>query len=203
MLVIGLTGGIGSGKSTVAQLFENKGIKIIDTDKLAHELSQQGREALPKIAAHFGKNILLEDGSLNRKLLRTIIFSDTNQRLWLEQLLHPLIRMEMEQQIQSANSPYCIAIIPLLFETKPNPIINRVLVIDTTEEEQLKRAQLRDKSTFEEMKAILKSQVTRDHRLANATDIIHNTGSINDLHHQVDKLHELYLSLAHSSSTEK
>jgi dephospho-CoA kinase len=196
MLVIGLTGGIGSGKSTVANLFAKKGIAIIDTDELARELTQPGHETLNKIAMHFGKNILLPDGSLNRKLLRSIIFSDTNQRLWLEQLLHPLIRTEMQLQIEAATSPYCIAIIPLLFETKPNPIIDRILVIDTTEEEQIQRTQQRDQISLEAVQAILHSQVSREHRLVNAADIIHNNGSITDLNQQVDNLHSFYLSIS-------
>jgi dephospho-CoA kinase len=196
MLVIGLTGGIGSGKSIVAQLFANKGIKIIDTDQLARELTQPGHEALVKIASHFGENILSADGSLNRKLLRTIIFSDSNQRHWLEQLLHPLIRIEMELQIQSATSPYCIAIIPLLLETKPNPIINRILVVDASEEQQLQRTQMRDHTTLEEAQAILQTQVTREYRLAHATDIIYNNGSVEELHQEIDRLHQLYLSLS-------
>jgi len=196
MYIIGLTGGIASGKSTVAALFEKKGITIIDTDQLARQLTDIGQDSLQKIALHFGKNILLPDGSLNRKLLRTIIFSDNTQRLWLEQLLHPLIRTEMEQQIHSAQSEYCITVIPLLFESTPNPIINRILVVDTTEELQLKRAQTRDNISLDEAKWILLSQAKREYRLANATDIIYNTGSIDTLKEDVEKLHQLYLSLA-------
>jgi dephospho-CoA kinase len=199
MLVIGLTGGIGSGKSTVARLFEKKGIKIIDADELSRHVTKPHHEALNKIAAHFGKNILLPDGTLNRKLLRNIIFTDTKQRLWLEQLLHPLIRIEMKKEVESVQSPYCIIVIPLLFETKSNPLINRILVIDTTEEQQLNRIQLRDKSTLNEAKAILQSQVSREHRLANAIDIIHNNASIDDLQHEVDKLHELYLQYSNNN----
>lgn len=196
MYVIGLTGGIGSGKSTIAHLFEKKGITIIDTDQLAREVTHIGQDALDTIAEHFGKNILLDDGSLNRKLLRTIIFSNNTQRLWLEQLLHPLIRAEIEKHVQSAQSPYCIVIIPLLFETTPNPLIDRILVIDSTEEQQLQRTQHRDNNTLEEAQAILMSQVKRNHRLENADDIIYNTRSIDDLNQEVEKLHQLYLSCA-------
>jgi dephospho-CoA kinase len=195
MYVIALTGGIGSGKSTVARLFEKKGITIIDTDQLSRDLTQPGQEALKKIAAHFGQNILLPDGSLNRSLLRTIIFADNTQRLWLEQLLHPLIRAEMETQVLAARSPYCIVIIPLLFETTPNPIINRVLIVDATEEQQLERTQQRDSITLEEAQAILRVQMKREHRLEKTCDVIYNTGSIEDLHQEVDRLHVLYLSL--------
>jgi dephospho-CoA kinase len=200
MFVIGLTGGIGSGKTTVAQLFEKKGIKIIDADHLARILTQPKQEAFNKIVEHFGGNIVLPDGLLNRRLLRNIIFTDTHQRLWLEQLLHPLIRIEMKREIESAQSSYCIIVIPLLFETKPNPLINRILVVDTTEEQQLQRIQTRDQSTLEEAKAILQSQVTREHRLANAIDIIHNSGSMDDLQHEVERLHNLYLLQADSKS---
>ena len=196
MYVIGLTGGIASGKSTVATIFEKKGIAVIDTDHLARQQTEIGKEALQKIASHFGKNILLPDGSLNRKLLRAIIFSDNTQRLWLEQLLHPLIRAEMQQQIQLAHSPYAIAVIPLLFETNPNPLINRILLVDSTEELQLQRAQFRDGLSLEEAQAILLAQAKREHRLANATDIIYNTGSLDHLKDEVEKLHQLYLSLA-------
>lgn len=196
MYVVGLTGGIASGKSTVATLFEKKGITIIDTDQLARQLTDIGKESLQKIAQHFGKNILLPDGSLNRKLLRTIIFSDNTQRLWLEQLLHPLIRAEMAQLIHEALSPYCIAIIPLLLESTPNPLINRILVIDSTEELQLQRAQARDNITLEEAQAILLAQAKREHRLAKATDVIYNTGSLDILKEEVEKLHQLYLSIA-------
>lgn len=195
MVVIGLTGGVGSGKSTVAHLFEQKGIKIIDADQLSRSLTQPGCDAYNKIVCYFGESILLPDGLLNRKLLRRIIFNDVQQRRWLEQLLHPLIRIEMQREIESATSPYCIVVIPLLFETKPNPLINRILVVDTAEEEQLKRIQLRDQSTLDEAKAILQSQVSREHRIAHAIDIIHNNGSIDDLHHDVDRLHHLYLQL--------
>lgn len=195
-LVIGLTGGIGSGKSTVAALFAERGIAIIDTDQLARDLTQPEKEAFQSIIQQFGPEIILPTGQLDRKTLRKIVFADTNKRQWLENLLHPLIRKEMEHQIASALSPYCIAVIPLLLETKPNPIISRILVVDTTEELQMKRAQMRDQLSQTEIEAIIKTQVNREKRLAKANDVIHNDGNLEDLIPQVDQLHKLYLSLA-------
>ncbi len=121
MLVVGLTGGIGSGKSTVANLFAEHGVPIIDTDVLARDLTLPNQPALAAIAQHFGQTVLHPDGSLNRGTLRNIIFANEAERTWLEHLLHPLIRAEIKQQIQNLPSPYCIVVIPLLFETKTNP----------------------------------------------------------------------------------
>lgn len=192
MLVIGLTGGIGSGKSTVASLFEKHGTTIIDTDQLSRDLTQPNQPALQKMVDHFGADILQADGSLNRTLLRKIIFNNETERRWLENLLHPLIRNEMERLIKSAKTPYCIVVIPLLLETKPNPLIDRVLVVDALEEHQLQRAHARDKTTRDEISAIIRSQISRDQRLKAANEIIENHGSLKDLEQQVVKLHEFY-----------
>lgn len=196
MLVIGLTGGIGSGKSTVANLFAELGATIIDTDQLARDVTQPGQPALKKIAKHFGPEILLPDNSLNRSALRKIIFADDKNRRWLENLLHPLIRQEMERLISSATSPYCIAVIPLLLETKPNPLIDRILVVDASEEQQIARAYNRDNVSRDDIAAIIKTQVSREHRIKAAHDVITNTGSLEELAHQVEKLHQLYLQEA-------
>lgn len=196
MLVIGLTGGIGSGKSTVAQLFAEKGITVIDTDQLARDVTQPGKPALNEIQEHFGSGLINENGSLNRTTLRKIIFGNDNERVWLEQLLHPLIRAEMKKQIEKSTSNYCIVVIPLLFETTPNPLINRILVVDTHEKEQINRVLKRDSSSPEEIQLILKSQVSRAKRLELADDIIENTGSISELIPQVNRLHHYYSSLA-------
>jgi dephospho-CoA kinase len=194
MLVIGLTGGIGSGKTTVARLFEKKGIAVIDTDKLAREVVKPDQIALKKIIEKFGPTILSNDKTLNRTELRKLIFSNNQDRLWLEQLLHPLIYTEMQRQIASATSPYCIAVIPLLIETGSHPLINRILVVDATEEEQIERTTTRDHLTNKEIKAILNTQISRDKRLAAADDIIYNHDA-NELEQQVDKLHQFYLTL--------
>lgn len=196
-LVIGLTGGIGSGKSTVADLFAARGITVIDTDQLARDVTAKDQPALTAIKAYFGNEIILPDQQLNRALLREVIFKDHEKRIWLEKLLHPLIRTAMKQHIAKATSPYCIVVIPLLFESLPNPLIERILVVDTLESEQLKRAQARDNSRLETLEAIIKTQISRAERLLGADDVIENTGSFEDLAIQVDKLHEQYLTLAH------
>jgi dephospho-CoA kinase len=196
MLVIGLTGGIGSGKTTVAKLFAERGITVIDTDQLARDVTKIGQPALKEIAEQFGTNILQSDGGLNRTALRRIIFTDDAKRIWLEKLLHPLIRAEMKRQAEAATSPYVIAVIPLLLETEPNPLINRILIIDAPEAEQIKRTCFRDNTTTEEVTKILQSQVSRKERLARADDIITNDGVVNDLKSQVDRLHGFYSALA-------
>lgn len=196
MLVVALTGGIGSGKSTVAQLFSEKGITVIDTDQLSRDLTQRGEPALKEIVQRFGESILNADQTLNRTKLRAIIFQDQEQRDWLEKLLHPLIRNKMNDQIIASASPYCIVVIPLLFETQPNPLINRVLVVDATEDEQISRTTARDQSDSKKVKAILKTQLTREDRLALADDIIDNHGTKDGLITQVDQFHQFYLSLS-------
>ncbi len=199
--VIGLTGGIGSGKSTVAKLFSDKGVTVIDTDQLARDVTAPDQPALQLIQKKFGKEILLPDGNLNRSLLRQMIFDDPAKRIWLEQLLHPLIRTELKRLAEASASPYCIAVIPLLFETQPNPLINRVLTIDLSEEDQIQRTQIRDKLSPEAVHAILKTQASRELRREKADDIIYNHGSIEDLVSQVDQLHQAYLLLAKSQSS--
>jgi dephospho-CoA kinase len=193
--VIGLTGGIGSGKTTVANLFAEKGITVIDTDQLARDVILPGQAALKNIHEKFGSEVISPDGTLNRAALRKIIFQDSAKRVWLEQLLHPLIRAEMQRQIETSTSPYCIVVIPLLFETEPNPLINRILTVDIPEEEQIKRAQLRDQLPAEEIATILKTQASRELRLQKSHDVIHNHGTIKDLQSQVEKLHQHYLTL--------
>lgn len=195
MLVIGLTGGIASGKSTVAKLFAEKGIAIIDTDIIARDITKPGQEALKAIVTEFGHEILLPDQTLDRKKLRKIVFANPQKRRWLEQLLHPLIRKNMEEQIHQATSPYCIAVIPLLVETLPTPILNRVLVVDASAHQQLTRVLERDNITLEDAESIIGSQVSRDERLAIADDYIINDDGMRNLREQVDKLHTLYLSL--------
>jgi len=192
MLVIGLTGGIGSGKSTVANLFAEKSITVIDTDQLARDVTLPGQAALHKIVEKFGEGILLPDKTLNRAQLRKIIFADPHKRRWLEKLLHPLIRTEMQQLIAATKSPYCIVVIPLLLETEPNPLIKRILVVDALEEQQIWRAKMRDNLSEGEIKAIIYTQVTREQRLAAADDIIYNNGTLEELALQVEKLHQLY-----------
>lgn len=200
MLTIGLTGGIGSGKSTTADYFAEKGITIIDSDQIARDVVAPKTEGLTKIIEHFGTMILDTKGELNRRKLREIIFNNDSERKWLENLLHPLIRQRMQQQIAQAKSPYCIAVIPLLIETLPNPLIDRILVIDAPESEQLARTMHRDQAALEQIKNIIHSQAKREQRLAAANDILTNDKNLAHLKHQIDDLHLKYLELAKSHS---
>jgi dephospho-CoA kinase len=194
MLKIGLTGGIGSGKSTVAKYFAELGITVIDADQIAHELCASNTSCTKKIIEHFGNKILNKDGTLNRSYLRKLIFQDAREKKWLEQLLHPLVYQEMQRQIQKATSPYCILVIPLLFETKAEDFVDRILVVDSLEQLQIKRIQKRDKISEAEIKKICASQIPRDEHLSRADDIIHNDKSLADLQKQVKKLHQEYLA---------
>lgn len=193
-LVIGLTGGIGSGKTTVANLFANLYVPIIDADMIAREVTQVNSSALTAITQHFQENLLLADGSLNRSKLRQIIFAHPEERHWLENLLHPLIQTEIEKRIQTISAPYCIVVIPLLFEVQPYSFIDRVLVVDAPEHLQIERVMTRDKAEKNHVETIMQSQVQREHRLAKADDIIINTGSIEDLEKEVENLHNQYLA---------
>jgi dephospho-CoA kinase len=192
MLVIGLTGGIGSGKSTVADLFADLGVPIIDADAKAREVTQPDKPAFLNIVKHFGDDILLSNGTLDRAKLRNIIFSDSKERLWLENLLHPLIREEMQHEINHLTGPYCIAVIPLLLEVEFYSFINRILVVDASLDAQIVRVMTRDKMNKLAVEAILKTQATRVDRKARAQDIIINDGTLADLIPQVEKLHEKY-----------
>lgn len=199
MLTIGLTGGIASGKTTVSDLFAQKGIAIIDADIIAHELTRKGEQALAEIAAHWN-DILFDNGELNRPLLRQRIFSSTQERLWLEGLLHHRILQRMQDQIAALPSaPYCIASIPLLVEVKAHSFIDRILVVDTSPEHQLARLTQRDHIDPAQAQAMLKAQASRDERLAMADDVITNNGTLKELEEQVDRMHEKYLRLASSS----
>jgi len=192
MLVVGLTGGIGSGKSTVANLFANLGVPIIDADLVAREVTQPNQPAFASIIKHFGTDILLPNGTLDRTKLRNIIFANAKQRLWLEHLLHPRIREEMNIQINKLSSPYCIAVIPLLLEVEFYSFINRILVVDAPEQAQIQRVMIRDEAMQPDIEAILKTQASRQDRKAHAHDIITNDGVMDDLVPQVKKLHEKY-----------
>lgn len=203
MLVVGLTGGIGSGKSTVAELFKKFDINIIDTDQLARNLTEPNLPAYQKILKKFGKNIIFSNGQLNRRLLRKMIFDDNTKRNWLEKLLHPLIKKEMKKQAQDADSPYTIVVVPLLFEKKWQSLFERTLVVDVPKNVQIKRVQKRDKHSADEIKAILDTQATRAQRLKLADDIIENTGSLYDLKAKVRHLHEFYLALASRTKNQK
>lgn len=192
MLVIGLTGGIGSGKSTVAKLFAELGIEIIDADEFARIVVQPHTAGLAEIVKHFGKEILTAQGELNRQELRQKIFKHPEERVWLEQLLHPLIRQAMRERLAQVKSSYCIMVIPLLIESKPNELIDRILVVDAPEELQIERAMERDHLDRAQCEAIMKVQATREQRLSRADDVIDNSKDLNYLKQQVKQLNERY-----------
>lgn len=195
-LVIGLTGGIGSGKTTVTTIFQQLGINVIDADIIAREVVAANSPALNTIAKHFGDDYIQADGQLNRGLLRTRIFANNKDKLWLNNLLHPLIRSELISQADKANSPYCILVAPLLIENNLLPLVSRLLVVDVNESTQLARTMQRDDSTLQEIKAILASQTNRTKRLEVADDVINNdTIKLDQLQKIVLLLDKKYLAL--------
>ena len=194
--IVGLTGGIGSGKTTVANLFFEFGITLIDADIIARELVALSSLALTAIEQRFGKSVLLNDGQLNRQQLRKQVFENNDDRIWLNNLLHPKIRSEMINQVANALSPYVIMVVPLLFENKLETIVNRVLVVDAPVEEQLKRTCIRDNTDGLNVQKIIEQQITREDRLYKADDIIKNQCDITELKAQVLVLHKKYLALA-------
>ncbi|HED40095.1 MAG TPA: dephospho-CoA kinase [Chromatiales bacterium] len=200
MLVVALTGGIGSGKTTACRLFETLGTPIIDADLIARSLVEPGEPALDEITQQFGSSVLTTKGTLDRKRVRQLIFSDREKRHLLESILHPRIRREMVRRIAELTTPYCIVAIPLLVESGQIEIADRVLVIDTTESEQLQRVIERDEQTEEAVAAIISSQASRAARLALADDIIDNSGDIGHLQAQVESYHQKYLSIAKNRS---
>ena len=195
-LTIGLTGGIGSGKSTVARLFSELGIAVFDTDSIAKELVSPGQPALQEIKSAFGNDYILESGDLNRDLVKQKIFENENLRQQLESILHPKIREQLQSAIASSESPYCIAVIPLLLEKNWQNDVDRVLVIDLPEEAQLTRTVSRDGISEALANKIMQTQVSRSKRLSQANDIIDNSGSLDQLAPQVNQLHNKYLELS-------
>lgn len=196
MLIIGLTGGIGSGKTTVAQRFEHFGVPVIDADVIARQLTEPGQAALKKIVAHFGTQILHADGSLDRTQLRQQVFANPTERHALEAILHPMVREEMQRRISELDADYCILSIPLLLESGWQNKVNRVLVVDAPEERQVERAARRDGADSESIQAIIENQIDRQSRLAAAEDVINNDSDIPSLLAQVDSLHQQYKALS-------
>lgn len=193
---MGLTGGIGSGKSTVANLFADAGIVVVDADEVARQVVAVGEPALAQIVSHFGTELLTADGQLNRSLLRQRVFSDSTDKQWLNALLHPLIRQRMQQQLAKAQSDYAILMAPLLLENQLDQTVDQVLVVDVTEAQQLSRTMSRDQNDASLVQAIMASQCSRAQRLSRADQIVDNSGSPADLAAQVATLHQQYLLLA-------
>lgn len=194
--IVGLTGGIGSGKSAVSALFEKKSIIVVDADQVARQVVEPGTVALTQIADHFGSHILDQDGKLLRAKLRDIIFSNAQEKNWLEQLLHPIMNKDIRRQLTNANSQYAMLSSALLLETHQHQLVTRILVVDCSEELQMQRAMRRDNNNPELIKAIMSAQISRQERCARANDIIQNHGKIEELSDQVDKYHQLYLELS-------
>ncbi len=194
MFKVGLTGGIGCGKTTVSKLFEGHGVPIIDADVIAHKIVKPGQPALQKLVEKFGDSILQADGQLNRGKLRERVFANATEKIKLENILHPLIFAVMQKKINNIKTPYCLVSIPLLFETGMRHFVDRILVVDCPEAIQVQRVQQRDNLTDERIKSIMASQVTRAFRLENTDDIIDNTVNNQELAEQVNKLHDFYYS---------
>lgn len=191
--IVGLTGGIGSGKTTVANLFAELGVAIIDADVIAREVVAPGSTGLQQIVEHFGTEMLNADGTLNRAKLRETVFSATEERRWLNQLLHPMIRQRMLAQAQAATSPYAIMVVPLLFENGLECLVNHTLVIDIGKDTQIWRTIDRDHVSKTQVINIIDSQISREQRLAKADDVINNEGDVESLKSQILALHNNYL----------
>ncbi|WP_430446752.1 MAG: dephospho-CoA kinase [Pseudomonas piscis] len=193
--ILGLTGGIGSGKSAAAQHFIDLGIHVIDADHAARWVVEPGRPALEQIARHFGESVLQADGQLDRAALRKLIFEDPQQRRWLEALLHPLIAEEIASHLARAQSPYAILVSPLLVESGQARMTQRILVIDAPQQLQIERTLLRDQVSEQQVQAILQAQASREERLRNADDVLVNDRDRAWLHSEVERLHHFYLTL--------
>jgi dephospho-CoA kinase len=198
---VGLTGGIGSGKSAVAALFAGLGVGVVDTDEIAHELTRPGGEAIAPIRAAFGDQAIARDGALDRAAMRKLAFGNARERNRLEAILHPMIRAESSRRLERATGPYAILVIPLLVESGVDRSRTpRVLVVDCPEASQLERVMRRSGLPEAEVRAILATQATRAQRLAAADDVIDNAGAPQALEGQVARLHEKYLTLARESA---
>lgn len=196
-LIIGLTGGIASGKTTIANLFqEHFSIDIVDADIIARQVVDIGTPGLSAVIEHFGENILQDDGHLNRGALRERIFADPIEKQWLNATLHPLINQKMTEQLKQVKSPYGLLVVPLLIENQLQSMVDRVLVIDVDEQTQISRTMARDKVNEQQARAILAAQATRAERLAIADDVIKNEAKNQQLLPQITELHQKYLAMS-------
>lgn len=196
-LVIGITGGIGSGKSTVAQMFAALGVPVLDADQLTRDLVKPGGPALVAVIALFGRDCLQPDGALDRAWVRRKIFSDSVSKQQLEAILHPAVREHMQTWIRTVQAPYCILVIPLLLETGQIDLVDRVVVVDIPEKEQLKRVAARDRLSHNAIHGIMASQADRNARLAAADDIIDNDTNPDTLKRRVAELHRKFMDITH------
>ncbi|MBG5882901.1 MULTISPECIES: dephospho-CoA kinase [Providencia] len=194
--IVALTGGIGSGKTTVANEFAKLGVPLVDADIIARQVVEPNTPALISIQQHFGQNVLNHDGTLNRGFLRSVVFSEPKEKAWLNALLHPLIQQETQKKLQQVNYPYVLWVVPLLIENKISHLADRVLVVDVTREEQIERTIKRDDTNLEHVINILNAQASREERLSYADDIITNHTNNTELPNRVAELHKQYLALA-------
>lgn len=193
--ILGLTGGIGSGKSAAAERFAELGVHVVDADHVARSVVEPGSAALAQIVDRFGVPILASSGELNRAALRERIFTSVEDRHWLERLLHPLIRQEIWASLSRAESPYAVLVSPLLVESRQHEQVDRVLVVDVPEDLQLQRVLARDQVSENQVRAILAAQARRDDRLRHANDVLVNDRDLSWLRQEVDRLHDRYLQL--------
>ena len=197
-LIVGVTGGIGSGKSAATDHFASLGITIVDADLVSRVIVEPGRPALTAIADHFGPDILLADGQLDRAALRQRVFADNDERLWLEQLTHPLIGEEIMQQLRQSSSAYTILASPLLLETTQKDLCDITVVVDVPEEVQLQRTMTRDANDEAQVRRIMAAQMPRQQRLQLADEVVDNSGDLEQLYQQVEQLHQQFLRRANA-----
>ena len=195
-LVIGLTGGIGSGKTAASNLFAKKGVSVIDADVLARQALRPGLPLVQEVIGYFGREVEAEDGSLDRALLRQRIFNHPEEKRWLEQRIHPWVEIELVKQLEAVKDRYCIVSSPLLLEVGQDRLVDRVLVVDLPEEIQIERTCKRDHNNPGLVEQIIKQQIGRSQRLARADDLINNSRGFAELEKQVNSLHEFYLTMA-------
>ncbi|MFL2706311.1 MAG: dephospho-CoA kinase [Gammaproteobacteria bacterium] len=192
-MIIGLTGGIGSGKTAVSDIFEELGIRVVDADLASRVVVEKGRPSLEEIAKHFGQGILTEEGELDRAKLREIIFNSDEEKNWLESLLHPAIARQIQDELKASSSPYTILVSPLLLETNQKDFCDKVLVVDVPVETQIERTLKRDDVSLDQVQSIIKAQISRDKRLELADEVIVNDKSFEDLQRAVSKLHQQFI----------
>jgi|TARA_B100001093_G_C26765117_1_gene987527 dephospho-CoA kinase len=193
-MIIGLTGGIGSGKTAVSDAFQDLGITIVDADLASRIVVQKGKPSLKKIAEHFGNDILNENSELDRAKLREIIFNSDEEKNWLESLLHPAIANQIQDELKASSSPYTILVSPLLLETNQKEYCDKVLVVDVPVELQVERTLKRDQVSEGQVKSIIKAQISRKNRLEFADEVIINDGSLEELHSTVMKFHQKFIA---------
>lgn len=196
MFIVGLTGGIGSGKTVASDRFEELGVKVVDADIASRVVVENGQPALHSIEGKFGSDVISDDGSLNRAKLREIIFKDNEAKSWLEALLHPLIAKHISDEISRATSKYAVLVSPLLFETSQFEMCNRTLLIDVSKEVQILRTTARDNVSKSQVEKIISSQMDRDQKINKADDVIVNDGEIIDLISKIDDIHQKYIEIA-------